>query len=81
MATYRITLADPKKPIIKAMPSANYWEMHNYAESSVIQKAKDGARKVGATRFSITKDGRLMGMWIFNMSNGRWSRMIGTKWW
>lgn len=80
MTRYKIRIMDAKKSLGYALPSADHYEMHGYAESTVIRNAKYTARKVGATRFSIMKDDKLLGIWLFNMSNGRWERGFGFGW-
>lgn len=80
MAEYTIQIMDAKG-LGKSMPTSNTYKMSGYAESTVIQNAKDTARKVGATRFSIMKGDRLMGIWIFSFKSKRWSMMVGYKWW
>lgn len=81
MTEYTIKIIDAKKPVVKAVPSSDTYKMSGYAMSTVLKNAKDCAKKVGATRFSIMRNDKngntLMGIWLLDYSTGKWMMTIG----
>lgn len=81
MTEYTIKMIDAKKPVVKTVPSSDTYKMSGYAMSTVLKNAKNCAKNVGATQFSIMRKEKdkdaLMGMWILDFSTGKWKMMFG----